>query len=305
VSGREVAWRVFAGEYNDSTLRQQSVEEFAPAYVITPLGAKINRLYVVGVITDVENIGTDAEPMWRARISDPTGVFYLYAGQYQPEASQAIAKLTFPAFAAVVGKSRTYETDDGSMYVSIRPEAIREVDAETRDRWTLEGVKGLKRRLEAMEEAQKMEFPSVEELGKLGYGKRLAEGIISALEHYGPVELDRYREMMVEALKYLLPEYGASEEVQPAVQVAEAPPAPPESKPGPTVKEDDGNEEHEDAVLAILDELDKDVEGAVWEDILDAAKAKGLSKDDLEEAVNSLSNKGLIYEPVLGRVKKI
>ena len=104
---REVAWRLFAGEYNDATLQVEGTGERAPSYVIKPLGAKVNRIFVVGVITDVENVGTDMQPMWRARVSDPTGTFHVYAGQYQPEAAAALSQLKPPVFGAIVGKSRS------------------------------------------------------------------------------------------------------------------------------------------------------------------------------------------------------
>lgn len=132
---REVAWRIFANEYNSSIHLETGVGDRAPSYVITPLGAKVNRLFVVGVITDVENIGTDTEPMWRARLSDPTGVFFISAGQYQPEAAQILSKIKPPKFVAVIGKSRTYSPEEGVMYVSIRPEIIKEVNSELRDYW--------------------------------------------------------------------------------------------------------------------------------------------------------------------------
>ncbi|MGQ0797240.1 MAG: RPA family protein, partial [Methanobacteriota archaeon] len=87
---REVAWRLFSGEFNDATLEVPGGGDRAPSYVVTPLGAKVNRVFVVGVVTDVENVGTDMQPMWRARVADPTGTFHLYAGQYQPEASAVL-----------------------------------------------------------------------------------------------------------------------------------------------------------------------------------------------------------------------
>ncbi|MEE9507408.1 MAG: DNA-binding protein, partial [Thermoplasmata archaeon] len=64
---REVAWRVFAKEYSDSDFQFSEGGERSPSYVVTPLGAKINRLFVVGVITDIDNVGSDDQPMWRAR----------------------------------------------------------------------------------------------------------------------------------------------------------------------------------------------------------------------------------------------
>ena len=42
---REVAWRVFAGELNSSDLEVRGEGEKAPSYLITPLGAQINRLF--------------------------------------------------------------------------------------------------------------------------------------------------------------------------------------------------------------------------------------------------------------------
>ena len=46
---REVAYRLFATEYDDADLSySESDEDRAPNYVITPTGARINRLFVVG-----------------------------------------------------------------------------------------------------------------------------------------------------------------------------------------------------------------------------------------------------------------
>ncbi|HEX3013660.1 MAG TPA: hypothetical protein VHO92_05255 [Methanobacterium sp.] len=50
----------------------------------------------------------------RGRISDPTGSFTIYAGQYHPEAAQFLSNCELPVFVAVVGKTSTYTTDDGN-----------------------------------------------------------------------------------------------------------------------------------------------------------------------------------------------
>src|SRR2546425_1688675 len=111
---REVGWRLFAGEYNESNFEVGGGGDRAPTYVVTPLGARVNRLFVVGVLTDVENVGTDGQPMWRARVSDPTGTFPVYAGQYQPEAAAKLAKGKTPAVAAILGESRTDLPEPGA-----------------------------------------------------------------------------------------------------------------------------------------------------------------------------------------------
>jgi len=293
---REVAWRVFAGEYNDATLEVTGTEERAPSYLVTPLGAKVNRIFAVGVITDVENIGTDLQPMWRARVADPTGTFHLYAGQYQPEASAALSKLKPPTFGAVVGKSRIYSPEAGTTYTSIRPERIKVVDETVRDFWILEACRSLKRRIDAMAEAQRMDPLTKEGLVGVGVKAAIADGIVAAANHYGKADLARYTAMLAEGLRYLLPEFR---EARPP-EVAEAEEA--ARTPRETAQEPDDTEAK---VLEIVGSLDPEGKGAPWDRIVEAAKSKGISKEDLEEAINGLLDKGLLYEPVLGRMKRI
>ncbi|TKX79047.1 DNA-binding protein [Halorubrum sp. SD626R] len=135
---REVARRVFATEFNDAGFTfTESDDERAPVYALLPTGESANRVFFVGTLTEKEDVGEDSE-YWRGRIVDPTGTFFVYAGQYQPEAASKLRELDAPAYVAVVGKPRTYETDDGTVRVSVRPESITEVDAATRDRWVVE-----------------------------------------------------------------------------------------------------------------------------------------------------------------------
>lgn len=293
---REVAWRLFASEYNDATLEMDGSGDRAPSYVVTPLGAKVNRVFVVGVITDIENVGTDMQPMWRARVADPTGTFHIYAGQYQPEAAATLSKLKPPVFGAIVGKSRVYSPDASTVYTSIRPERIKAVDEAVRDYWILEACRSLRKRLDAMSEAQKMVPLTKEGLAKVGVKEAIADGIVAAVNHYGKVDLSRYTAMLAEGLRYLLPEYR--EPVGPGESAPEPVPAAKETTPSEP-------DEAEAKVLEIVATLDKDGKGAAWEGILEAATSKGVAKEALEESINSLLDKGLIYEPILGRMKKI
>ena len=289
---------MFAGEYNDSNLEAGGGGDRAPTYVVTPLGARVNRLFVVGVLTDVENVGTDGQPMWRARITDPTGTFHVYAGQYQPEAAAKLAKIKPPAFAAVVGKSRTYAPEPGTVYTSVRPEVVKVVDENVRDYWILEACRSLKQRLAAMREAQGMDPLTKDALVALGHSEEVAEGITSAVQHYGKADLARYASLLAEALRYLLPEYRAfaPEEPPPAAQATKAVAREKAREPG---------EDVEDKVLVLIGELDGDGKGAPWDALLASAAKAGVRKEVLEEAVNELLDKGLVYEPVLGRMKKI
>ena len=149
---REVARRVFASEFNDSTYAfKESDDERAPNYALLPTGDRANRVFVVGTLTETEDVGDDSE-YWRGRVVDPTGTFFVYAGQYQPEAASVLRETEPPAYVAVVGKPRTYETDDGTVNVSVRPESIAVVDDDTRDRWVVETAERTLERIEAFEE---------------------------------------------------------------------------------------------------------------------------------------------------------
>jgi len=205
VNRREVAYRLFAAEFDDADFSYaESDEERAPNYVVTPTGARVNRLFVVGVLTEVEQVNDDVV---RARVVDPTGAFVVYAGQYQPEALAALESAETPSFVAVTGKARTFEPDDGDVvYTSIRPETVSEVDAETRDRWVVTTAERTVDRVATAAAAHDRvergdQLQSV--LADAGVDPSLASGIPRALDHYGttPAYLAAVRDLAVGAAR--------------------------------------------------------------------------------------------------------
>jgi RPA family protein len=301
---REAAWRVFASEYNDATIEIKGEGEKTPSYVVTPLGAKVNRLFVIGVLTDVENVSEGGD-LVRAHISDPTGVFTLYSGQYQQDATTALSNIEVPAFVAVVGKARTYTPEEGTLYVSIRPETVIEVDATVRDQWILETCESTKDRIEAVIEAMKMTQSNAYDLRKLGYSKELAEGVVVALKHYGTIDVNKYLTVLQESLQYLTPGREELPDLQTDKKLDE--PAEEKKVVEKTVaveeETDDKNfQDIEDTVLENIKEVEGD-DGASWDAITKKCEKAGLDKDSIEEALTSLMDKGLIYEPILGTIK--
>jgi RPA family protein len=304
MNAREVAWRVFAEEYNSSILEHSGEGEKPVSYIVTPLGAKINRMMVVGVVTEVEDVGEEGKARYRARITDPTGTFYVSAGEYQPSAAASLSRIEPPAFAAVVGKSRAYSPEEGVKYLSIRPERIREVDAEARDYWILEAATSTMLRIAAVEDAQKMAEPRVAELVKLGHPVNLADGVVRALEYYKDIDLDRFRKSVADALRSVLPETGARPLPEKKV-VAKAKPKKEEPAGEEQMHEVSVGADEEETVLKLIESLDTAGKGASWDKIVDAAKAKKMDKVRLEEIITSLLDKGEIYEPELGMMKRI
>jgi len=325
---RETAWKVFAGEYNDSTFEIKGEGDMTPSYVVTPLGAKVNRLFIIGVLTDVENVSENGEFV-RAHISDPTGVFTLYSGQYQKEVTDALSNIEVPAFVAVIGKARTYTPEEGTLYVSIRPERIMEVSADVRDKWILETCQNTKDRIEAVLEAMKMTESNPYELAKLGYSKELSEGIVEALKNYGSIDLNKYVTLIQESLQYLRPSKETLPDLKIDEKVEEEAVEEKEEKQTdektietaekitkkvekPKVKQTETKDESKDEEDKFL-EIEKTVletikkiegeDGAPWDVITEKCEKTGLDKDSIEEALTSLMDKGLIYEPILGTIK--
>jgi RPA family protein len=136
---RHPAVRLFAAELTDCTDEfTESDAERAPSYVTLPTGGKANRVFLVGTLTTIEDIGSGSE-YWQARVVDPTGGVHVYAGEYQPEAMATLRELEVPTYVAVVGKPRVYEpADSDDAYVSLRPESVQVVDDATQETWMVE-----------------------------------------------------------------------------------------------------------------------------------------------------------------------
>jgi RPA family protein len=309
MNAREVAWRVFAEEYNSSVLEHSGEGEKPVSYIITPLGAKVNRMLVVGVVTDIEDVGEEGKQRYRARITDPTGMFYVSAGEYQPSAAASLSKMSPPAFAAVVGKSRAYTPEEGVKYLSIRPERIRETDAEARDYWVLETAKSTLLRIEAVEEGLNMSPPTVAGLMKLGYPGNLADGVVRAIEFYKDIDTDRFRGAVRDALRSILPETRERPRTEKAPTTSKRARAAPKDAPQETKEEElhevDVGADEEEVVLKLMDSLDSGARGTPWDKIVEAAVAKKIDKVRLEEIIAKLLDKGEIYEPELGMMKRI
>ena len=284
---REPAWRVFSAEYNASKHYIRSEEPKKPSYVITPLGAKISRLFIVGVLTEVRNI---TDEVVKARVADQTGAFYLLAGKFRPEARHILETTKTPEFIAVVGKSNVFKPEEEIVYVSVVPERVRVVNEILRDYWVFDTARKLKIRIEAMQEALKMDEPTVKKIVDLGFSKKIAEGIVEAIKRYEKINVERYIDMLRDALKHLLPEYQALGYELPAVE---------EEEEEEEKKEE--NYELEKEVLKLIEEND-DGTGVSYEFLLEKT---GVSSDKMDEILASLQDRGEIYEPFIGKFRKL
>jgi len=285
---REVAKRVFAREFEacrelEKSERSDSeaADSKTPNLLISPLGLILNRVFVVGVITELDNIGTQSE-MWKARIVDPTGAFTVYAGQYQPEASIFFSTVQVPAFIALTGKARTYEPELGSVFVSIRAEEVNVVDEEIRNRWVVDTAEQTVERLEAFSDALTSGYRGEklrEYLLQKGVSSELTEGIAIALERErSPDEFARLlRASIREGLKTLDLDSGNST---------------------------DAKADQKEFVLELLREMGGS-KGVDYSAFMGAAASRGISEQVVEEVIRFLLAGGQCYEPKIGIIRLV
>jgi len=201
---REVARRIFAEELKSSNYSFRDGEDqhqYAPQYLLTPTGAKCNRVFFVGTLTEKDDIGTDTE-YWRGRVVDPTGSILIYAGQYQPEAAQILASMDAPAFVSIVGKPNLYQTEDGSVIISLRAESIQRVDEATRNQWIMDTARRTLERISILEKTEPVPLSSDFSTADLAYPSTNQQDAVRALEHYH-TDIERYRRMVIRALTAL------------------------------------------------------------------------------------------------------
>jgi RPA family protein len=300
MNARETAWRLFSSELNTATYEIKGEDEKSPSYMVTKLGAMVNRVLIAGVLTEKENVGTEDEPMWRGRIQDlATGNFFINVGRYQPEAAAAIADIEAPAFIAVVGKVRSYTTDDARVFVSIRPETIVKIDEDTRAQWILDAARSTWDRLNKMKKATSIENVTEKALLGRGFSEKDAKGIITALDQYDLPNSTVYLKTLQNALRAILPDknidLGLPEDMSDV----------PDEIDIESGSSDKSNADMEDIILSLLEELDTDGKGAPRDELERRAESEGISSMELEEISNILMDKGLVYEPNLRYLKRI
>ncbi|MBW6470086.1 MAG: DNA-binding protein [Methanosarcinaceae archaeon] len=283
---REIAQRLFAKEFNDSKFNIHPKPDevsfdggHAPNFIVSPLGSKINRLFVTGVVTEIDNIGTEHD-LWRARVVDPSGALIVYAGQYQLEAAMFLSTLEVPAYVSVVGKARIYEPEDGSVFVSIRPEDINVIDSDIRDRWIVDTAELTLNRVDAFSIALASGLRGTElfeHLVQNNIPKGLAEGISLALDYYHTDTnyVDKMKDVVLNCVKSI----GSESDNENAIP-------------------------DEDLILEVMKKMDTG-KGINYAELIIIAKSRGMAENVIVAAVRKLLAKGMCYEPKIGILKVV
>jgi uncharacterized protein len=302
---REPAWRVTARELESSLEEERGTGERAAGYVLSPFGARMNRVLLAGALSPAEPVGREeAQAFWRARLSDPTGAVAVTAGSFQPRAMAQLRAGRELRPAIVVGKVHLFRGRDGVAYVSVRAEGVRSV-AENEERAALaEIVRQTLDRLDLMERLEKEPAVRDEELRADGIPAHWVPAARESLRRYPNVDRGAYRRELPAAVRRVAGDSGpvaASTPAPSGVTVTRAPPPRPPSA-APTAAQ----REEESVFLALLDEIaEVSVDGyADLREVLTRLEAQGLVSDRAEGVLNRLEEEGVVEEPIVGKLRR-
>jgi len=305
VTRREPAWRVTARELESSLEEEKGVGDRAASYLISPFGARMNRVLVAGTLSPAEPIGREeAQTFWRARLSDPTGAVAVTAGSFQPRAMAQLRTGTQSRSAIVVGKVHLYRDRSGVGYVSVRAEGVRTV-SEVDERSALADiVRQTLDRLDLLERVEK--GPPLDDAAARADGVPLpwVRAARESLRRYPQVDRAAFRRELRGAARRvggdLAPEPSPTGP-PPTVTVVRAPPPRP-APPPPTAEE----REEEAVFLDLMDEVaEVSADGyADLKELLARVGARGLVAERAEATLNRLEEEGVVEEPIVGKLRR-
>lgn len=294
---RQSAIHIFASEYGESTLSEKGSGEFDPSFVITKLGTRINRVIVAGLLERIE--GRDVSTgsvIYQGQLRDPSGVNYFSVGDY---VSDSVKELTIqlaekletgePILLMMVAKTRLYQTDEGAVYTSLRPEEMCIIDSSRYANWLAKTSDHMMTRMSNY--MTSLDFDAnIESMSKSEFSEHQQLGLVAARNHYGELDLEHYRLNVMQALD--IAEGKLESASKPAPQRIE-----------PKIDEDIPVDEQESdvevAITDIINTLDQG-DGVDFETIIVNAEARGFQRSITEEKIEEMSDSGIVHEPAFG-----
>ena len=294
---RQPAWHMLASEFSEASLNEKGSGEYDPSFVITKLGAKVNRVIVAGLLERLEVRETsNGSTLYQGQMRDPSGLHYFSVGDY---ASESMRELTLslvektevgePVLLLMTAKSRWYQTDEGAVYTSLRPEEACEIDAKTYALWLTRASEGTLQRMKIHNDSLSAE-PTKEGLKAAGVPDHMIDGLLLSRNHYGEFDTETYTLNVMQALDI------AEGRMDAASQPAPAPQTTLEGSDSSDASDEDDVKETLVAIIAQLDQGD----GVDFETVLTNADARGIDRQLAESKLDELSNEGTLHEPRFG-----
>ena len=306
---RQPAVRMLAQEYTESNLQERGSGQFDPNFVITKLGAKINRAIVAGLLESLQPRDTSAgTTMWQGTLRDASGLHYFSIGDFQDEGLLVKAEEWSknlqegdPILMMMVAKTSLFQSDDGAVYTSLRPEEMCIIDRTTYANWLVESADATMRRVNSADKARGLEA-SAQAFSEAGVDADHIEGLVLARAHYGDFDPEVYKLTVMRALDLA----GGKSEVadlpdQPKIVIAD------NSTSGVGKTEDDDNTATDSEVLrATIESIVRSADqgdGVDLTKIIANCQARGFTGEDADGALDELVSDEVIDEYRFGWFK--
>ena len=313
---RQTAIRLFAREFYESSLPDGGQGEFDPRFIVTKLGARVNRMYVAGVIERLERRDTERGPMFSGAVRDPTGLHLWSVGSFRPELHIEMEELVarFESgdrfLMACIGKSNHYTTEDGGFRCRMQMEDYAIIDRDVYANWLVETADHTMRRIDALGKAQSAETTDANALRDAGVPADLIDGLGLAMNHYGDWDAEGYKVGVLQALsaaegrvvsfeEHEAESSGTNVVEETVEETVDEVPDSSETKPDQADSSD-----VESVVLEII-KTHAGAEGIDYDSIMKHCAERGLSDEDaIEDTIYALrDDKCEIMEPRFGWFK--
>ena len=297
---RQPAWIMLASEFGESTLNEKGSGEFDPTFVITKLGAKVNRVTVSGLVERLELRETsNGSQMYQGQLRDPSGLHYFSVGEYASETMrefivQLLDKVESgePILLSMTAKARWYQTDEGAVYTSLRPEEAAIVSRDRYASWLVRACAATLSRLDQHQKSLNCE-PTKEAMLSEGISPEMVDGLLAAQPHYGQIDTEGYRLNVMQALDIAEGKMAAATTAPPTLSLSE---------PTSDDEASGDDEELQSVILECIQAMDNG-EGVDFESLVRNLSARGFTREQSEAELDTMSDEGVLHEPRFGWFK--
>ena len=292
---RQPAHLLLASEFGSATLNEKGSGEYDPSFVITKLGAKVNRIVAAGLLERLELRETsNGSSLYQGQLRDPTGLHYFSVGEYNSEMMQELAHQWTerlddgePLLVMMTSKTRWYQTDEGAVYTSLRPEEACVVSREIYANWLLDACEATMQRMNQFTSSLEVE-PTLDAYGRAG----LPSSLLAARNHYGEVDLEPFKLNLMQALDIAEGRIEAATTPPPMMSL-------PEGDEGTDGSAPAGGEDVKAFLLQAIGHLDQG-EGVTFDTLLKNAVARGFVREVAEAKLDDMLDAGTLEEPRFG-----
>ena len=293
---RQPAHLLLASEFGSATLNEKGSGEYDPSFVITKLGAKVNRIVAAGLLERLELRETsNGSSLYQGQLRDPTGLHYFSVGEYNSEMMQELAHQWTerlddgePLLVMMTSKTRWYQTDEGAVYTSLRPEEACVVSREIYANWLLDACEATMQRMNQFTSSLEVE-PTLDAYGRAG----LPASLLAARNHYGEVDLEPFKLNLMQALDIAEGRIEAATTPPPMMSLPEGDEGADGSAPA------GGDQDVQAFLLQAIGHLDQG-EGVTFDTLLKNAVARGFVREVAEAKLDDMLDAGTLEEPRFG-----